>query len=193
MYTRLKVRLRRSTVVVASLLQCRFSWLPSSSLLRCCSVVSPGCHRRRLPHRYLGDRRACRPSRFDTDFGTEIKPKTTNIRHRFRYQNHCKIKEKLWFWKSKLSQIDPWSPKRAQEGPQRFPRGSQGRPRGAPRGPRVVSWNPQGRPSEPQGSSKATQGLPEARPRAENRIQNVLKIDFEADVGSEPHSKPIFD
>ena len=64
LYTRLKVRLRRSNVFVASLLQWRFSWLPSSSLLRCCSVVSPGCHRRRLPHRYLGDRRACRPSRF---------------------------------------------------------------------------------------------------------------------------------
>ena len=84
------------------------------------------------------------------------------FRHRFRYQNRCKIDQKWWFWKSKTFQIDPWSPKGAQEGPQRLPRGSSGRPRGAPRGPRVVSWSPQGRPTEPQGSPKATEGLPEA-------------------------------
>ena len=97
------------------------------------------------------------------------------------------------FWRSKPSQIDPWRPKGAQEGPQRLPRASPGSPRGAPRGPRVVSWSPQGRPREPQGSPKATQELPEAPPRAENRGQNAPKIDFEADVGREPHSKPIFD
>ena len=94
---------------------------------------------------------------------------------------------------SKPSQIDPWSPEGAQECSQRLPRGFSGRPRGSPRGPIVVSWSPQGGPREPQGSSKATQGLPEAPPRAENRIKNAPKIDFEADVGSEPHSKPISD
>ena len=105
--------------------------------------------------------------------------------------SNCLISE--WFCKSKPSQINPWSPKGIQDGPQRVPRGSLGKPRGAPRDPRVASWSPQGCPREPQGSCKATQGIPEARPRAENPIQNVLKIDFEADVGSEPHSKPIVD
>ena len=82
----------------------------------------------------------------------------------------------------------PGSPGRSQ----RVPGGSPGSPGGALRRPRVVPWSPQGRPREPQGSPKATQELPEAPPRAENRGKNAPKIDFEADVGREPHSKPIF-
>ena len=65
-------------------------------------------------------------------------------------------------------------------------------PGGTPRPPRAAPGAPQGRPREPQGSPKGIQELPEAPPRGENRGKNAPKIDFEANVGREPPSKPIF-